>query len=141
MMDGLPLWYPTGVGGVLILLLTKIALRYGITAQVICPGAIIAITSTRICRFSLINRYFSPYGRQLRTPQYEALRAWLTKGTRRIITLGGDFQRCEGLYCMWIFQQPGKEAHWGEANHNENAWLQQRLWAPMQLTSRNDLST
>ena len=50
---------PTGVGGVLILLLTKIALRYGIIAQVICPGASIAFTSTRICRFSLINVFFA----------------------------------------------------------------------------------
>ena len=99
-----------GSGGVLTLVRSTLAAKYMFSPSIICSGALLALTSARGPRFSLINCYFSSYGRQFRVPQYESLRQWLTQPGRGSIIMGGDFQRCEGPYSRWTVASPTQEA-------------------------------
>lgn len=120
---------PNGTGGVLTLVSHELQRTYQFVPHIICPGHIMAITSTRVCSCSLVNVYMSAYGYAARKPQYGLLHNWLKASHRGFIIFGGDFNRSEGSQARWIYARN----EWAPADTRENESFNESFLQPFSL--------
>lgn len=105
---------PGTLGGVALVVSTAFWQRYGCVVDVVQPGFIMALRSSRQRRFLLVNTYFSSMGSKFRLPQYALLRTYLQGFRSFAIVLGGDQNRVDHARGRWYPPTAGRPSKWGD---------------------------
>ena len=124
---------PGTLGGVALVVSTAFWQRYGCVVDVVQPGFIMALRSSRQRRFLLVNTYFSSMGSKFRLPQYALLRAYLQGFRSFAIVLGGDQNRVDHARWRWYPPTAGRPSKWGDYNVSESLQFRRQVLLPFGL--------